>query len=41
LAERRSMMQEWADLTDEMAEAESKIIPGLFARAQKPNLSSG
>jgi integrase len=40
LAERRAMMQEWADLTDEMAEEESKVIPGRFTRAKKPNLSS-
>jgi integrase len=33
LAERRAMMQEWADLTDEMAEEDSKIIPGRFAEA--------
>jgi integrase len=40
LAERRAMMQEWADLTDEMAEEESKVIPGRFPRAQKQNPSS-
>jgi hypothetical protein len=40
LAERRAMMQEWADLADQMAEEESKVIPGRFTRAQKPNLSS-
>jgi integrase len=40
LAERRAMMQEWADLTDEMAEEESKVIPGRFPRAKKPNPSS-
>jgi hypothetical protein len=40
LAERRAMMQEWADLTYEIAEQESKVIPGRFTRAQKPNASS-
>jgi integrase len=40
LDERRAMMQEWADLTDEMATEESKVIPGRFTRAQKPNPSS-
>jgi hypothetical protein len=37
---RRAMMQEWADLTEEMAEERSRIIPGRFAQAQKSNLSS-
>jgi hypothetical protein len=34
LAERRAMMREWADLTDEMAEEESNVIPGRFPRVQ-------
>ena len=40
LAERRAMMQEWADLTDELSEEESKVIPGRFTRLQKPHPSS-
>jgi hypothetical protein len=40
LGERRAMMQEWADLTDEMAKEESKVIPGRFIRAKKPNTSA-
>ena len=33
LAERRTMMQEWADLVDEMAAPDSKVIPGRFGQA--------
>jgi hypothetical protein len=29
LADRRAMMQAWADLIDEMAETDSKVIPGI------------
>jgi integrase len=33
LIERRAMMQAWANLIDEMARDESKVIPGRFGRA--------
>ena len=33
LADRRAMMQAWADLIDEMAESDSKVIPGRFGQA--------
>ena len=33
LAERRAMMQAWADLIDEMAKSDSKVIPGRFRQA--------
>ena len=33
LAERRTMMQEWADLVDEMAAPDTKVIPGCFGQA--------
>ena len=33
LAERRTMMQEWADLVDEMAAPDCKVIPGCFGQA--------
>lgn len=32
MAERATMMQEWANLIDEMAKPESKVIPGRFAK---------
>jgi integrase len=33
LVERRAMMQSWANLIDEMAKEESKVIPGRFGKA--------
>jgi integrase len=33
LGERRAMMQAWANLIDEMAKEESKVIPGRFVQA--------
>ena len=35
LADRRAMMQAWADLIDEMAVSDSKVIPGRGARAPR------
>ncbi len=33
LGERRAMMQAWANLIDEMAKEERKVIPGRFVQA--------